>query len=88
MQTRRGHRPPWMRVISAAAAVAFLGTSPAPASGTPRLQVAEEQIPVAGTFSYATSFDDTRPVIRGAVHAVRRIPGGRPSTTRSASPRA
>ena len=76
MQTRRGHRPPWMRAISFAAAVAFLGTSPAPASGTPRLQAAEEQIPVAGTFSYATSFDDTQPLIRGAVHAVRRIPGG------------
>jgi OmpA-OmpF porin, OOP family len=36
----------------------------------------DEQVPVAGTFSYAAGHDDSQPLIRGAVHAVRRVPGG------------
>ncbi len=49
---------------------------PGVASGNPRAQAAGEQIPVAGTFSYPGRFIDTEPEIRGAVHAVQRIPGG------------
>lgn len=32
--------------------------------------------PASGTFSYHPFFDDRQPLYRGAVHAVRRIPGG------------
>lgn len=67
------------RYAHAAILATSLLSAPAVAAspGAPWSQQApEEQIPVAGTFSYATSFDDTQPVIRGAVHAVRRIPGG------------
>lgn len=33
-------------------------------------------LPIAGTFSYSLGGNDTLPVVRGAVHAVRRVPGG------------
>ena len=33
-------------------------------------------LPIAGTFSYSLGGDDTLPLVRGAVHSVRRVPGG------------
>lgn len=49
--------------------VAAVGQSPAPGpSGG--------EVPVVGTFSYNSGNNDAEPEIRGAVHGVRRVPGG------------
>lgn len=53
--------------------LAVVSAPPAGAVGEPGQ---DAELPVAGTFSYSLGGDDTRPVVRGAVHAVRRVPGG------------
>jgi OOP family OmpA-OmpF porin len=60
-----------------ALALVVVGVSAAvlvPAAGA--VESSSEELPVADTFRYHAGHNDTRPEIRGAVHAVRRIPGG------------
>ena len=60
------------RLLMVLATAGLLAAGPAGA-----VEVQESgALPVAGTFSYSLGGDDTRPVVRGAVHAVRRVPGG------------
>ena len=65
-------RPARLLPVLVLAAAGLLAAGPADA-------VEDEEsaaLPVAGTFSYSLGGDDTRPLVRGAVHAVRRVPGG------------
>lgn len=57
---------------AAVVAAVLLLPLPAAAAENP----AQDALPVAGTFSYHAGHDDEQAEIRGAVHAVRRIPGG------------
>jgi outer membrane protein OmpA-like peptidoglycan-associated protein len=58
-------------VLAVAGAGMTVLTSPATAAET-----SSDELPVEGTFSYHSGHSDSRDEIRGAVHAVRRIPGG------------
>jgi len=65
-------RPARLLPVLVLAAAGLLAAGPADA-------VADGEsgaLPIAGTFSYSLGGNDTLPVVRGAVHAVRRVPGG------------
>ena len=72
---------PSLPVRRAAAAVAMLVLVPAGgaiagrAIATDTASAAQVDVPVAGTFSYHVSQDAQQPLVHGAIHAVRRLPG-------------
>lgn len=56
-------------VASAVVLAAVVAVPPAQAQD-------DAELPVAGTFGYRLGNSDEQPLVRGAVHAVRRVPGG------------
>ena len=59
-----------LRTAAGAAAALVLAT------GAPPAGAQDAELPVAGTFSFHVRNDDSQPLAYGAVHAVRRVPGG------------
>ncbi len=59
-----------------ALAVGGLPWSSAPGSSASAQEAEEGDLPVLGTFTYRLGNVDERPEVRGAVHGVRRVPGG------------
>lgn len=56
-------------VVAAGAVVGAVG------AGTASAGSVQSDVPVAGTFSYHVLQDGQKPLVHGAVHAVRRVPG-------------
>lgn len=76
MSSVRRRRPRWLPV-GAVVAGALLLTSAASAAPVPEdVQVAGVDVPVHGTFTAHSRGEGTEPIVRGAVHGVRRVDDG------------